>query len=311
MVLDTTDAVKEFLETGNKFDLLIVDEAHRLKSRKNGGNMFNNKKFNETCESLGLDPMEHSELDWMMMCSRNLILFRDDRQRVRACDMDNDEFNEIIYGRYNTVPIQQYLTSQWRCLGGTDYINYLKGLFAGTINSKTHFNNYDFKLYDDVDRMITEIKALNDEYGLCRTAAGYAWEWKSKKKKGKIPADYDICIDGHKYKWNSTYDNWIGTPESINVIGCIHTVQGYDLNYLGVIIGKDIRYDAENKCIVSDVNNYYDSLGKTGLTKDPEKLKDYLVNIYITLMTRGIRGTYVYVCDPSLREYMARYIDKA
>lgn len=81
------------------------------------------------------------------------------------------------------------------------------------------------------------------------------------------------------------------------------------LNYLGVIIGEDIKYDKDNHCIVSDINNYHDGLGKTGLTKDPIALRDYLVNIYITLMTRGIRGTYVYVCNDALREYMAQFID--
>ena len=266
--------------------------------------MFDNKTFNDTCKSLDLDPKSGSELDWMMMCSKNQILFRDDRQRVRACDMDNDEFNDAIYNRYSTVPVQQYLYSQWRCKGGTDYINYLKAIFAGTASSFINIENYDFKLYTDVDNMYTDIRSLNDKYKLCRMAAGYAWEWATKKDKDA----YDIFIDDYKYRWNSTYDNWIGSKNSVNEIGCIHTVQGYDLNYLGVIIGEDIKYDTEKNCIIPDISNYHDGLGKTGLTKDPEKLRDYLVNIYITLMTRGIRGTYVYVCDPALREYMLKFI---
>ena len=307
MVLDTSDVVKDYLKTGEQFDLLIVDEAHRLKSRKNGGNMFSNKTFNDTCKSLGLDPKTGSELDWMMMCSKNQILFRDDRQRVRACDMDNDEFNDAIYNRYSTVPVQQFLYSQWRCMGGTDYINYLKAIFAGTASSFINIENYDFKLYSDVDNMFTDIRSLNDKYKLCRMAAGYAWEWATKKDKDA----YDIFIDDYKYRWNSTYDNWIGSKNSVNEVGCIHTVQGYDLNYLGVIIGEDIKYDEDNNCIISDISNYHDGLGKTGLTKDPEQLRDYLVNIYITLMTRGIRGTYVYVCDPALRDYMSQFIPLA
>ena len=152
--------------------------------------------------------------------------------------------------------------------------------------------------------MFNDIKSLNDQFKLCRMAAGYAWEWATKKDKDA----YDIFIDDYKYRWNSTYDNWIGSKNSVNEIGCIHTVQGYDLNYLGVIIGEDIKYDTEKNCIIPDISNYHDGLGKTGLTKDPEKLRDYLVNIYITLMTRGIRGTYVYVCDPALREYMLKFI---
>ena len=94
----------------------------------------------------------------------------------------------------------------------------------------------------------------------------------------------------------------------MNEIGCIHTVQGYDLNYLGVIIGEDIKYDSETKHIYADKNCYFDQQGKSGVAEDPEALREYLTNIYLTLMTRGIRGTYVYVCDPALREYMSQFI---
>ena len=312
MVLDTGDVVDEYFASGKTpFDLLIVDEAHRLKTRKNGGNMLNNKKFNDKCRALGLDPNEDSELDWIMMCSKNQIVFRDDKQTVRAVDMNKKQFDDVAGTQYETVFIEQSLFTQWRCQGGKEYTDYVRDILDCTADRFLTVENYDFKLYEDVDRMVKDIKNLNKEYGLCRNAAGYAWGWKTKTKKGKKKADYDILIDGHKYKWNSTYDNWINSENAINEIGCIHTVQGYDLNYLGVIIGEDIKYDPEKKCIVSDVNNYHDSLGKTGLTKDPEKLKEYLVNIYLTLMTRGIRGTYVYVCDPALREYMAKFIEKA
>ena len=78
-----------------------------------------------------------------------------------------------------------------------------------------------------------------------------------------------------------------------------------------MIIGEDIKYDSSNNRIIADKNNYYDTLGKSGVSDDPEALKDYLINIYRTLMTRGIRGTFVYVCDPALREYMSQFIDKA
>ena len=94
----------------------------------------------------------------------------------------------------------------------------------------------------------------------------------------------------------------------MNEIGCIHTVQGYDLNYLGVIIGEDIKYSPVTKQIYADKNNYFDQQGKSGVAEDPEGLREYLTNIYLTLMTRGIRGTYVYVCDPALREYMSQFI---
>jgi DUF2075 family protein len=306
MVLDTTDVVKNYIETKEKYDLLIVDEAHRLKCR-NKGHLSFYKKFDECNAALGLDKMTGTELDWIYMCSRNQIIFRDDLQTIRPCDIDAADFREMTEKRYPGTVVRQALSTQWRCLGGNGYIDYLREIMSGTAKKYRKVENYDFKLYDDPGKMHEDIKALNDEYGLCRMAAGYAWKWVTKKDKKA----YDIIIGKNKFRWNSTYDNWITSKNAVNDIGCIHTVQGYDLNYLGVIIGEDIKYDPVNHKIYADKNCYFDQQGKSGVADDPEALREYLSNIYITLMTRGIRGTYVYVCNPALRDYMAKFIDKA
>ena len=306
MVLDTTDVVKNYLKTGEKYDLLIVDEAHRLKCRNKGHLSFYGK-FDQCNRDLGLNKMKGTELDWIYKCSRNQIIFRDDLQTIRPCDIDAADFREITEKRYPGTVIKQALSTQWRCLGGNGYIDYLREIMSGTAKKYRKVENYDFKLYDDPGKMHEDIKALNDEYGLCRMAAGYAWKWVTKKDKKA----YDIIIGKNKFRWNSTYDNWITSKNAVNEIGCIHTVQGYDLNYLGVIIGEDIKYDPVKHEIYADKNCYFDQQGKSGVADDPEALREYLSNIYITLMTRGIRGTYVYVCDPELRKYMARFIDKA
>ena len=303
MVLDTTDVVKNYIETGVKYDLLIVDEAHRLKCRNKGHLSFYGR-FDECNRNLGLDKMKGTELDWIYRCSKSQIIFRDDLQTIRPCDIDADDFKEITEKRYPKTVVEQALETQWRCKGGNDYINYLRKILSCESVKYKEIENYDFKIYSDVGRMVDDIKSLNEKYGLCRNAAGYAWRWVTKKDKKA----YDIIIGDNKYRWNSTYDNWITTPNAVNEIGCIHTVQGYDLNYLGVIIGEDIKYNPETKQIYADKNNYYDQQGKSGVAEDPEALREYLSNIYLTLMTRGIRGTYVYVCNPELREYMSQFI---
>lgn len=303
MVLDTTDVVKNYLETGEKYDLLIVDEAHRLKCRNKGHLSFYGR-FDKCNEDLGLDKMKGTELDWIYMCSRNQIIFRDELQTIRPCDIDAADFREITEERYPGTVVRQALSTQWRCLGGNDYIDYLREIMSCTANEYKEIDNYEFKLYDDVGKMHEDIIKLNEEYGLCRMAAGYAWRWVTKKDKKA----YDIVIGKNKFRWNSTYDNWITTPNAVNEIGCIHTVQGYDLNYLGVIIGEDIKYDPVTKTIYADKDCYFDQQGKSGVANDPEALREYLTNIYLTLMTRGIRGTYVYVCNPELRQYMSRFI---
>ena len=306
MVLDTSDVVNDYIKTGKKFDLLIVDEAHRLKCR-NRGHLSYYPKFDKCNEALGLDKMNGTELDWIYLCSRNRIIFRDELQTIRPCDIETDVFRDILNNRYPCTLVEQALETQWRCKGGNDYIDYVRNILSCRQTEKRIIENYDFKLYDDVDRMVNDIKELDGKLGLCRNAAGYAWKWISKNNK----LLYDIVIDGNQYRWNRTYDNWITSDNAINEIGCIHTVQGYDLNYLGVIIGEDIKYNNTTGQIYADKTCYFDQQGKSGVADDQAALRDYLTNIYLTLMTRGIKGTYVYVCDPALREYMAQYIDKA
>ena len=250
MVLDTTDVVNNYIKTGEKYDLLIVDEAHRLKCRNKGHLSFYGR-FDKCNELLGLDKMTGTELDWIYLCSRNQIIFRDDLQTIRPCDIDNEVFREIVGKRYPKTVVEQALDTQWRCLGGNDYIDYLRKIMSCTPVKLREIDNYDFKLYTDVGKMVDDIKELDKKYSLCRTAAGYAWKWITKKDKKA----FDIVIGENKFRWNSTYDNWITSPNAVNEIGCIHTVQGYDLNYLGVIIGEDLKYDPDKKQIYADKNN--------------------------------------------------------
>ena len=107
--------------------------------------------------------------------------------------------------------------------------------------------------------------------------------------------------------WNHCTEGWVHTPEAINEVGCIHSIQGYDLNYAFVIIGKDIGYDKATGKIVVHPESYFDKNGKR--TAGYEELLEYITNVYYVLMTRGIKGTYLYVCDHDLREYLSQYIE--
>lgn len=315
MVYSPSEAVDEYISSGEKFDLLIVDEAHRLKCRYRG-HLSQYPKFDSCSKALNIPIMEGNELEWLMLCSRNQILFRDELQTVRPCDVTQEDFERILF-KYRKEIIRQSLSTQWRCQGGNNYINYVRNILSCVDQEKRTFEpEYEFKLYDDIQAMIDDIKSKDRKYGLCRIVAGYAWYWYTKPSHIKGHENdpnypkYDIEIQGHKYKWNSTYDNWITSANAVNEIGCIHTSQGYDLNYVGVIIGEDVKYDPIKGKIYADKNCYFDQQGKSGVAEDQEVLKDYLTNIYLTLMTRGVKGAYVYVCDDNLREYMSKYIER-
>ena len=160
--------------------------------------------------------------------------------------------------------------------------------------------------------MFNELSKKEEDHHLCRLVSGYSWVWQSDpKKKNPTPDAIDIEIEGLQFQWNQTDKDWINNPKDINnplqEIGCIHTVQGYDLNYAGIIFGKEISYDKELNKIIINENNYYDSAGRQGI-KDPEELANFIKNIYETIMLRGIKGTYIYACDENLREYFKKHI---
>ena len=133
--------------------------------------------------------------------------------------------------------------------------------------------------------------------------AGFAWEYKSKKNR----LLYDIEIDNLSLRWNSTEIDWVNSTNAINEVGCIHTTQGYDLNYTGIIIGPELDYDFTTQKFIVYKNNYKDKNGKNSI-KDEDVLKEYIINIYKTILLRGIEGTYVYVCNPNLKSYLSQYI---
>ena len=281
----------------NEYDVLIVDEAHRLRKRKN---ITNFKSFDDANKLLGFDIHEGTELDWILKQSKNQIFFYDEGQSIKPSDIDQAKF---IKQKWSSSLLK--LVSQHRVKGGMDYINYIDKLLHCRLekgDKKFESVHYEFVLYDSLTVLYADLKKKEDEFGLCRLLSGYSWEWKSAKND--VP---DITIEGLNLKWNTTNEDWINSPNAFNEVGCIHTTQGYDLNYTGIIFGKEITYNQETKQIEINATQYFDKKGKQGI-EDPATLKAYILNIYKTMMLRGIRGTYVYVCDEGLRVYFKEFV---
>ncbi len=270
-----------------KYDLLIVDEAHRLRQRKNIVNFRSHDLMNKKLGFL----KEGTELDWILKCSTQQIFFYDENQSIRPSDVRADCFKGL-------GATQHYLTSQLRVRGGERYIEFINNVFEESKGGNNNFSDFDFKIYNNVSKMVTDVKLRNQKYGLSRVVAGFAWPWISKGK----PNITDINIEGVNLRWNSTITNWINSPNAINEVGCIHTVQGYDLNYVGVIVGAELSYDSKVKRLVVKKDEYKDSNGWRGIT-DPSELEAYIKNIYKTLMTRGMLGCYVYFLDKKVEAH--------
>ncbi|SFJ32569.1 DNA/RNA helicase domain-containing protein [Olleya namhaensis] len=283
------------------YDVVIVDESHRLRRRVNLGAYFG--AFDKINAKLDLDKFVGNELAWVALQSSKAILFYDEGQSIKPSDVLKEDFDNLKNRKDTKI---EYLESQFRVKGGNSYVKYVDDLLKCNldINQDIYNNkNYDFVLFDNIDSFIKEVKLRNEEVGLSRMIAGYSWKWISNKDDSLL----DIEIENSKLRWNSTNIDWVNSPNAIDEVGCIHTTQGYDLNYTGVIFGNEISYSKEKGEIVIKEENYFDANGKQSI-KDPSELKVFILNIYKTIMLRGIKGTYVYACDKDLRDYLSSFI---
>jgi len=286
----------------NYYDIILVDESHRLRRRVNLGTYF--KAFDDACERLGLNKEETSELNWIIKQSKKTLLFYDSNQSIKPSDTKQNDFNSLKK-RSETHVFQ--LKSQFRVHGGNAYVQFIDNLLkcnTGTISKKYRASNYELKLFSDLQHMIDTINLRDQAHGLSRLIAGYSWEWISKNDSSK----FDIEIGDVKLQWNRVSNDWINSVNALNEVGCIHTTQGYDLNYSGIIFGNEITYNEATNQIEILAQNYFDKNGKTSI-KNPEELKSFIINIYKTILLRGIKGTFIYACDSKLRNYLAKYIE--
>lgn len=282
----------------NAFDLLLVDEAHRL--NKKSGMMKN----------LG----EH-QIKEIISASRCAIFFIDEDQRVTWHDIGTIEEIERCAADAGVMVAHQELVSQFRCGGSDGYLAWLdqKLQIRDTANEVLDGSLYDFRVLESPIELRDMIFELNKEKNKARIVAGYCWNWISKAKSGLV----DICMPeyGFGMRWNLATDGsrWIISPESVNEAGCIHTCQGLDLEYVGVIIGPDLIV-RDGKVITrpemrastdSSLKGY-----KKALKENPEmatKKADLIIkNTYRTLMTRGMKGCYVFSQDEETRKYFSR-----
>lgn len=297
--LKTSDVIGPSDVAKHEYDIVLVDEAHRLHRRKN---ITNYRAHDDNNKRLGLDK-DATELDWILQQVKCPILFFDYDQVVGPSGIDKEILSERLNAKFNQRMVTYYtLMTQMRVKGGNDYIEYVKNLLNNKVKEKKTFGTYTFAMVNDFSRFEQILQEKEREYQLARMVAGYAWPWVSKKDKTKK----DICIEETERMWNNRTKNWVHCENAINEVGCIHSIQGYDLNYAFVILGNDIGFDKKQNLICIRPEFYFDKKGKA--TANEMELLGYIRNIYYVLLTRGIEGTYVYVCDPDLRTHLSSYI---
>ncbi|MGH0052243.1 MAG: DNA/RNA helicase domain-containing protein, partial [Sphaerochaetaceae bacterium] len=280
----------------NDFGTLIVDEAHRLNKRSQQGPRVTGE----------------NQIKEIINASKCSVFFIDEDQRVTAQDYGDRE-QILHWARYFHAEVQEgKLLSQFRCNGSDGYLSWLDGVLGiheETANPTLEGIDYDFQVVDDPSELRRLIIEKNREDDKARLVAGYCWDWISKKNVSSVP---DIVIDDFAMYWNLSSDGTYAISKgSINQVGCIHTTQGLEFSYVGVIIGNDLRY--EQGKVITDYSKRAKTdqslKGLKGLIKrgDLEAMKtaDTIIrNTYRTLLSRGMRGCYVYCTDKRLAHFL-------
>lgn len=280
---------------GNAVGVVLADEAHRL-NEKSG--LYGNQGVNQIHEIIHV--------------ARLSVFFIDECQRVTVKDIGS--VGEIKrWAAVNGAEVhEEELTSQFRCNGSDGYLAWLDDVLEirETANYDIEGIDYDFEVLDSPDEMRQKVIERNQGSNKSRILAGYCWNW---PRAGRADTNtHEITIGDFEISWNlDGGEAFALSPTSINEAGCIHTTQGLEFEYVGVIIGDDLRYEGDH--VVTD---YTKRAGTDqsikGLKKmereDPKhalKLADEIIkNTYRTLMTRGMKGCYVYATDPNLRSYL-------
>ena len=287
-----------FIETEpNLFDILIVDEAHRL-NEKSG--LYSNLGENQIKE--------------LIDASKCTVFFIDEDQRVTLSDIGSKQAIREFAEAKGAVVEEYNLASQFRCSGSDGYLAWLDNVLGirPTANDLLDRSDYEFKVFDTPQALHEAIEAQNS-LNKARVVAGYCWPWLSKKD----PIADDIVIGDYRRQWNLSQDGslWIIADKSIDQVGCIHTCQGLEVDYIGVIIGPDFIVRDGQVITSPDQRDKHDKSirGYKKLSKaDPESAKretDLIIkNTYRTLMTRGMKGCYVYCTDQETAEYFRKHL---
>lgn len=283
----------------NIVDTILVDEAHRLNAKSG---MFQNMGENQI-----------KEIIYSSLCN---VFFIDERQRVTLSDIGSVEEIKKWAKEQDSEVTEMELLSQFRCDGSDGYLAWLDQALEirETANTDMKDIDYDIQIVDSPDEVRNLIIERNKFANRARILAGYCWNWISDGKNNTEV--HDIKIGDFEMSWNLGNTSTFAIDEnSVNEVGCIHTSQGLEFDYVGVIIGDDMRYE-DGKVVTDFTKRAKTDQSLKGIKKmdkeNPEKAKkiadEIIKNTYRTLMTRGMKGCYIYCVDKKLSNYLKEQI---
>ncbi len=290
----------------NGLDALIIDEAHRI-------GKSSNSQFTKP-----IDRTDMPQIEQLIRCAKTSIFFIDDKQVIRYLEVGNSNLIKEIANKYDCEINEVELVSQFRCNGSDNYLDWLESVLGHSTQRRilTKQDNFDFKIVDSPSQLYYLINQKNSEpKKTARIVAGFCWPW-SKKLDSNGELVKDVQIGDFAMPWE-THGNikppegyvkwfeWAYKPDGIKQVGCIYTAQGFEFDYIGVIVGKDLIYDTENDCLIGNVEGTCDHI----LKRSKARFDEYVKNIYRVLMSRGMKGCYVYFVNKEVENYFKKHMD--
>ena len=290
----------------NSVDVLLVDEAHRI--QKSANNQYTKAENRTTLP----------QVDTIIRASKVTVFFIDDRQAIRGAEIGSAELIREAAKRWDAKVEECELTSQFRCNGSDNYMDWLEQvLYNKPITSSFQPEDFDLKIFTDPQSMYEALVEQNNKSGqTARLMAGFCWPWSTSVVDGDLVKDVQIgdfampweTSDRVPYtKLTKKYPKWFEwayKPLGIEQVGCIYTAQGFEFDYAGVIIGGDLKYDPVSKQIITDKSACKDPVLRQNRQEATMTFDDYVRNIYRVLMSRGMKGCYIYAVDDNLSNYL-------
>lgn len=283
-----TSFINRQKKSNEKADIVFVDEAHLLLTKPDRFNNFN----------------ENNHLEEIIKNSKIAIIVFDDKQVLKMKSYwDENKLRQIVKG----VKSQEYiLKNQFRMNASEEMINWIDQFVEKKITPIPRENNFDFRIFESADDMYKQIREKNNQVGLARMVSTF--DYVHKKDGGT----YYITEGKFKLPWNTTMGDttWAERKETIDEVGSIYTIQGFDLNYVGVILGPSVSYDEDKNELKIITENYKDTEAFRGKDefKDPDAVKEKIIlNSINVLLKRGIKGLYIYASDLKLGNHLLKF----
>lgn len=287
-------------------DVLICDEAHRLRETSN------NRYTPKTRKSAV------PQIEELINAARVPVFFIDDDQVVRPGEIGSIQHIKEYASKNGCRLFEHELETQFRCNGSEAFVGWINntlGIARTPHVLWTGEENFEFKIFDSPESMEQAIRDKAAEGHSARMTAGFCWEW-SKYRSGNDLND-DVVIGDYKRPWNAKHDAtklpkgtpkaqfWAYDPKGIDQIGCVYTAQGFEFDYVGVIFGNDLKYSFEKGDWIGCPENSRDSIVK----KSKGRFIDYVRNVYRVLLSRGMKGCYVYFLDKDTENFFRSRMD--